>query len=456
MSEKINLAKLETEVNKLVEQRLVARIKFKGVTPWWGGDYEGKTSNHVDEDEIVGRLRWFLRTVYNRFCAKNLNSYAEAEQFVSKYLGSTNSKSLYVIRTSNATPTRSNCTDLPRITLFTQGKRDNLNCMPVNIQGLIVEIYGSKKMQFDEIIVGSLIITLAFLGVGKGANRGFGRFIPENCPEIAKSICNKVLQGDVIGTFKEFYDIFRRITDCNRNNAWYESAVPLAPLAEVNSADSIKVIPCNTSVCDQMRAIQKAVMKATLKVSAFKAKITDEGGYIHTFIIGLPRHSEVTFKTDVKGHTLQIHPQNLNNIITRHFQLDNNIRIDKKSGSRYRPLRGITGYYELKGNDISDIRRQSMHILSPFKDKIVILPFLSLLDHETEVRNIVHIGVHTNGKIATQVNVLVRPVTNLMSGTGLTNHEMQLASRNSALAFGNLRQLIENYTNALQKMIRCS
>jgi len=96
-----------------------------------------------------------------------------------------------------------------------------------------------------------------------------------------------------------------------------------------------------------------------------------------------------------------------------------------------------------------------MHILSPFKDKIIMLPFLSLLDHEIVISDIVHIGVHTDGNIATKINVIVRRVTDLMKGTGLNPHESQLASRNNALAFGNLKQLIENYTNALQHMIRC-
>ncbi|MBB5254875.1 type III-B CRISPR module RAMP protein Cmr1 [Sulfurisphaera ohwakuensis] len=454
MSEKINLINLEKEVNKLVEQRLVARIRFRGITPWWGGDYEGKTSGHVDEDEIIGRLRWFLRTVYNRFCATNLNSYAEAEKFVSQYLGSTNSKSLYTIKTSNTQPTKSNCTDLPRIRLFAQGERNKPNSMPVNIRELIVEIYRNKKTEFDEIIIDSLIITLAFLGVGKGVNRGFGRFIPDNCAEATESVCDKVLNGDVKGAFKEFYTTFKRVTNCNRNNVWYESAVPVAPLPEGDSSDAIKVISCNTNVCGQLEAIQKAVMKSTFKTCAFNTKITDEGGYIHTFILGLPRHSKVTFKTNVKGYNLNVDPQNLDNIIRKYFQLNNNIKTDKE-GNKYKPLNGITGYYGLRGVELAEIRRQSMYIISPFKDKILILPFLSLLDHEMEVSDIVHIGVHTNYKIADRIKVLVRPVTSLMNESGLSAHERQLASRNKNLSAGGLKQLIENYTNALQIMIRC-
>jgi hypothetical protein len=196
-------------------------------------------------------------------------------------------------------------------------------------------------------------------------------------------------------------------------------------------------------------------MKVTFKTTVFRAKNTDEGGYIHTFIYGLPRHSVVVFKTSVNGYKLQTNPQNLHNIITTNFQLDNNIKTDKKTGKPYKPLRGITGYYALRGNDIVDIRRQSMYVFSPFKDKIIILPFLSLRDHENEINNIVHIGVHTNGNIATQLNVVVRPVRDLMNGSGLTNHERQLALNNPKLAFGNLRELIENYTNILQRMIRC-
>jgi CRISPR type III-B/RAMP module RAMP protein Cmr1 len=476
----IDLTGLEKEVNKLIEQRLVAKIMFKGTTPWWGGDYEGNTSDHVDEDEIIGRVRWFLRTVYNRFCATNLNSYVEAEEFVSRLFGSTSSRSLYTIKTSNTKPTASDyidlprIEDLPRIKLATQGKKMK-KLLLLNIQNLTVEIYRNRMTAFDEIIVAAVILTLVFLGVGRGANRGFGRFIPYNCPKIANSICNKVLQGDVIGAFNEFYNSFRRATNCNRMNSWDKSAVPLAPLTTA-STDSIRVIQCNTNPCNQMKAIQNAVMKVTFKTTAFKARATDEGGYIHTFIFGLPRHSVVTFKTSVSGYKLNINPPNLSSIIRRYFQLNPIIKIDDNTRAKYKPLRGITGYYALRNNDIVDIRRQSMHILSPFKDKIVILPFLSLLDHEMIITDIVHIRVHTNANIATKrqtprqtqprtssnaniatrLDVIVRPVTDLMEGTGLNPHESQLASRNSALAFENLKQLIENYTNALQYMIRCS
>jgi len=452
----IDLTELGKVVNKLIDQRLVARIMFKGATPWWGGDYEGNTSDHVDEDEIIGRVRWFLRTVYNRFCAIDLNSYVEAEEFVSKLLGSTSSRSLYTIKTTNTRPVPNNCKDLPRIALATQGRRNTKNLLPMNIQNLSIEIYRNGSSTFDEIIVGAITLTLVFLGIGRGANRGFGRFVPNTCPEIANSICNKILQGDVRGAFDEFYNIFKRITNCNKVNSWTQSVVPLAPLTQPNYTDSIKIISCNNDVCNQMRAIQQAVMKVTFKTTVFRAKYKDEGGYIHTFIFGLPRHSEVTFKTDVNGYTLRIDPQNLYNVIATRFQLDNNTKTDKKTGMQYKPLRGITGYYALRGNGVADIRRQSMHILSPFKDKIIVLPFLSLKDHENEINNIVHVGVHSNAYIATQLNVMVRPVTNLTNGNGLTNHERQLASNNRQLAFGNLRQLIENYTNTLQHMIRCS
>jgi len=451
----INLTGLEREVDNLVKQRrLVAGIMFKGATPWWGGDYEGNTSDHVDEDEIIGRVRWFLRTVYNRFCATNLNSYVEAEEFVSKLLGSTSSRSIYTIRTTNTRPVPNNCIDLPRIKLATQGRRDTENLLPKNIQNLTIEIYRNGSSNFDEIIVGAITLTLVFLGIGRGANRGFGRFVPNTCPNIANGICNKVLHGDVRGAFDEFYNTFRRVTNCNRVNSWDQSAVPLAPLT-AGSIDSIRVIQCNMDPCNQMNVIQNAVMKVTFKTTVFRARATDEGGYIHTFIFGFPRHSEVAFKTNVSGYTLNINPPNLSDIIKRYFQLNQNIRIDKKTGAKYKSLRGITGYYALRNNDIADIRRQSMHILSPFKDKIIMLPFLSLLDHEIVTSDIVHIGVHTDGNIATKINVIVRRVTDLMKGTGLNPHESQLASRNSALAFGNLKQLIENYTNALQHMIRC-
>lgn len=88
------------DVDSHFSSKLVASLSLRSVTPWWGGDYEGRTSSCVDEDEVVGRLRWLLRTVYNRFAASNTSNYSEAEDFVSKILGSEEGRSLYAFRTS--------------------------------------------------------------------------------------------------------------------------------------------------------------------------------------------------------------------------------------------------------------------------------------------------------------------------------------------------------------------
>jgi hypothetical protein len=37
MNEKIDLNNLMADVDGFIKKRLVAKIKFKGVTPWWGG-----------------------------------------------------------------------------------------------------------------------------------------------------------------------------------------------------------------------------------------------------------------------------------------------------------------------------------------------------------------------------------------------------------------------------------
>jgi CRISPR type III-B/RAMP module RAMP protein Cmr1 len=430
MGEKINLENLEKQVDKLVNQRLIASITFKGITPWWGGDYNGFTSNYVDEDEIVGRLRWFLRTVYDRFCINNLSDYMEAERRVSEYLGSTNNKSIYTFKVRNVKVSNGNYSHLQRVSFILRGKpRDQQNrFLPKNVDIFVIDIYRRKVSNYDKIIIDGLLITLAFLGIGKGANRCFGRFIPINCHNLQNTVCNNIIKGDIIGAFNNFYEEFKNIEKCNKINKWIESAVPLAPLTQT-SEDSITKTECESSEINiLLNKIQTALLKSTLKKNSYNMNIQDPGPFIHTWIYGLPRHSKVP--RNINQYSMDVEKDDLN--------------VDKNEVKRLEEM----GYFELNNNKLIEPRRQSMLIISPVFNgntySIYVLPFLSLKDNEEELNKLVHKGIHTTLNI-----IHLASVKNILKGNNLIGKETQLINNRKELSEGNLQTLIANYVMEL-------
>ena len=449
--EKIDLQGLKGEVEALYGKHLLARITFKGITPWWGGDYEGRTSRWVDEDEIAGRLRWFLRTVYNRFCANNLDNYNESERWVSQVLGSTSGRSRYSFKVRDV-KYRENSEYgkvLERVRLVTRGK--DKDYYPIDMDQFTLEVLRfDENSKFDELVVSGLLITLAFLGVGKGVTRGFGRFIPEGCGAISSNLCEYVRRGRVKEAFESFYSSFRRITGCNKENSWTESAVPLAPLTE-DGPDSIKETHCTANdVITVLNVIQRSVMKSTFKTISYHVEIKDPGPFIHTWVFGLPRHSKVP--KDVNQEKMKV-------------DLDG-VQIDEKEvkGSPF------MGYLELSKdqqgkNHLVEPRRQSMFVISPVWDgtkyKIYIIPFLSLKDNEDKVKVLVHKGIHTGtNKNARNIDrnkihlVLISDVLNeKLNGKLLYSDEQSIANSRRDLSYGSVRDIIKNYGNELMKVI---
>ncbi|ADX84964.1 type III-B CRISPR module RAMP protein Cmr1 [Saccharolobus islandicus] len=430
MSEKINLENLDAQIDRLVKQRLIAEIVFKGITPWWGGDYNGFTSNYVDEEEIVGRLRWFLRTVYNRFCVNNLSDYEEAERRVSEYLGSTNNKSIYTFKVRNVKVRNGNYSYLQRVSFILQGKPRDLQdrFLPKNVDVLVLDIYSRKASNYDKIIIDGLLITLAFLGIGKGANRGFGRFIPINCDNLQNTVCNNIIKGDIIGAFSKFYDEFKNEEKCNKVNKWIESAVPLAPLTQT-SEDSISKTGCkNSEINTLLDIIQTALLKSTLKENSYNMNVKDPGPFIHTWIYGLPRHSKVPRK--INQCSMDVEKDNLS-------VKDEEVKKLQKMG-----------YFELNGDKLVEPRRQSMLIISPVFDgntySIYVLPFLSLKDNEEELNKLVHKGIHITSNI-----IHLASVKSILKGNNLIGTETQLINKRSDLSKGNLQTLIVNYIREL-------
>jgi CRISPR type III-B/RAMP module RAMP protein Cmr1 len=467
MSEKINLANLETEVNKLVKQRLVARIKFKGVTPWWGGDYEGKTSDRIDEDEIVGRLRWFLRTVYNRFCNVNLNNYKDSENKVSEYLGSTECVSLYIYKAKNYKASQNfSYKKLGRVSFVLSDKPPNIanKFEPKDVEFELEILRRGGDNKRDEIVVGGTLITLAFLGVGRGANRGFGRFVPKDCNiSIGKEICEKIISGDIMGAFEYFYSKFKQTENCNSVNNWTDSYVPLAPLLDSTRVDSIRKTLCTSNnIITVLDIIQNSVLKVTLKTNSYRTGKFDPGSFIHTWIYGLPRHAKVPTKNPKTKQP--INQSSMDLVVDTTINVNNQVEFKKIDR---------TGYLKVENGNISEPRRQSMFVLSPVKDSsgnytVYVLAFLSLKDNEEEVMTLVHKGIHFDKN----PTIHVLKVTNIMSNslgsvikipnrgsaTYMNNDpffqsEMTFAKRRQDLSFGDVKSLIEKYTEELVNSI---
>ncbi|ADL18420.1 hypothetical protein ASAC_0011 [Acidilobus saccharovorans 345-15] len=332
------------------ERRLVARLRLTPTTPWWGGDHSTRTSQEVDEDEINGRLRWFLRTVYNRFCARDLSDYSEAEKFVSGFLGSTGMVSRYVFRASTLGPgdVAKQFDQLPRVKLTLLGNRRGLSkgdLLPLNLRGLDLSIYRSRAEKdpgYDDLVVGGVLITLAFVGVGRGANRGFGRFAPSECPaggsQFIEKLCTYVKDGNVTEAFRLYYNRFKEVAGCSSENSWEESAVPLAPLVDGEGPDVIRAVPNCTArdSYEALRVLQEAFLKVNLR------SVMGRGGLssaeVHSWLLGLPRR--------IKS----------------------------------------TGYFLVSEESEEPGRRQSMLVASPVRVnnayRLYFLPFLSLRDHE--------------------------------------------------------------------------
>jgi len=235
--------------NLYEDKQRIAEITFTSITQWLGKDAEGRTRDLPTPDTIVGKTRWFLRTVYNTFCASNLDSYEESFDFVNNFLGSNSKASLFTVEVSQ-----------------TEKKSPMKNDMkvksPISIEdNFIVKIYQTfaypekdEVAKFKDIFIGGLLITLAYIGIGKGANRGYGRFYPVEIvynksseESSVKEIAKKIQSGSIREAFKTYYDLFvdnNPKDKCSKvkGNDWRKSSVPLAPRLEDEYGIGLKVV----------------------------------------------------------------------------------------------------------------------------------------------------------------------------------------------------------------------
>ncbi|MGC8970454.1 MAG: type III-B CRISPR module RAMP protein Cmr1, partial [Conexivisphaera sp.] len=113
---------------KVLDRLSVLEARFTPVTPWWGGGPNGCTTEFPSSSSIVGRVRWFLRTAYNTFCAKEreLDNYEASRKFVDELLGSTGSASAYSfqIEALGSSPKFVDVSQVPRVKLAKLGHKN--------------------------------------------------------------------------------------------------------------------------------------------------------------------------------------------------------------------------------------------------------------------------------------------------------------------------------------------
>jgi len=388
------------EVKKLVkgviDKYKIFEGEFQSITYYWGGDYEEKTYRagkdgkiicRVSENEIIGRLRWFLRTVYARFSVdkEHLKDYKKADSFLS-FLGTSNPKesikSSYLFRVEDV-----KCEKLEgeekeefeanmpaRVKLVLLKYKDESEKeyhYPLASVTFSLKIFNTANENKDFLIVGGTILTLAYLGIGKATSRGFGRFylvknnklwIAENLRDNITKLIDYVLNGEIREAFKYFYiNIGFDPYNPNNYNKWTDSSIPLAPLPCDNNEDCIKVVKLGSKdLLSIMNCINRSTLKSYYKKEFERAlKGTQKGSYsfpsigIHTWVFGFPR-------AHISGKEIE------------------------------------TGYYYKDDKNANNaLRRASLVIISPVKRltdeyDIVILPFLSLNDLREKVNELYH------------------------------------------------------------------
>ena len=421
--DKVDVNKVKEMVNNLISDNKIFEGEFESVTYYWGGDYEGKTYEEkngkivytrVSENEIVGKLRWFLRTVLGRFVANNLESYEEVEECL-YFLGTTINQALksdYVFRVEITDPGKKvdNVKDLERVKMSLMRRKED-QYLPIDDVKFRLKVYKLKETskvgncvpsdKRDFLVIGGVLLTLAYLGIGKAANRGFGRFYPYKVVAGDKKVDelkDKIIKGDVVDAFRLYYNTLR--FDESKGKNWRQSKIPLAPLTSVPVENGgIYVLDKKVDKHKSMSCCNKVVLKSTWK-TYWGGRIRDSGIKIHTWLFGLPRN-----------------------------------------------VKGRTGYL-MRGND----RRVSPIVLSPIKlpdneYKIAILSFLSSKDFKEELLNkgLEHVGTR-------RVKVVDIMDPNKINKI-LKDKERRAPPPDLKFVTGNVDSLIENYLRELPKVI---
>ena len=389
----MDIEEIKKLVNEVVGKYKVFEGEFNSITYYWGGDYEEKTYSydkdhniicHVSENEIVGRLRWFLRAVYARFCVvdENLKGYKIADNFL-KFLGTSNpketTKSSYLFRVEGVKcekleeeeKKKFNVNIRSRVRLVLLKYKDESEKeyhYPLGKVTFSLKIFNTtneKNENRDLLVVGGTVLTLAYLGIGKATSRGFGRFYPtrwesKSLEDKLSKLITHVKNGEVEKAFNYFYS--HSGFNLENYSKWTRSTIPLAPLPcnDEKNEECIKIVPLKSQ---KLLEVIKCTNISTLKMY-YKKELHKKSIDIHTWVFGFPR-----------AHI---------------------------------GAKGIeTGYYYKDDRNVNNtLRRVSLVIISPVKKQtndydIAILPFLSLEDFREKIIDLRHKGVGHSKKVVT-------------------------------------------------------
>lgn len=320
---------IEEVVDELINDRRVV-ISFINVTPWWGGNEFGYTFDdegnvtYPTANGIVGKTRWFMRNVLAQALGEDFSGIDE-KYF--KDLGTLNNKSRITVRVIKErgdvepyyfTKKEAACAFkkyleekdycnkdklfssslspideylmyfcVPRFKLAHLGQNDpmfyyhNQPAKPRSIRIKVEIINNGASKEFFEFFKTSLIFTMKYMGIGRVATRGFGRFIPEN--QNSQTDLEKDLEkleknlNQITGKEAALKDIKEEVNI---------GKVEKPHLFNYNENESISIHGKSPIV--YLIAIGNATLKVAWKI--FEGKSYKDHGYkYHTWPLGLPR-----------------------------------------------------------------------------------------------------------------------------------------------------------------------
>ncbi|WP_390530224.1 RAMP superfamily CRISPR-associated protein [Sulfurisphaera ohwakuensis] len=317
---------IEEAVNKIIGDKREV-ISFINTTPWWGGNEFGYTFDddgnvtYPTANEIVGRTRWFMRNIIAQALGEDFSGIDEKYL---KDLGTLNNKSKITVRVikerSDIEPyyftkkeaacafkkylemNKSICYNkdtlyslsslspiyeylmyfcILRFKLVHLGQNDpmfyyhNQAARPRSIRIKVEIINNGASKEFFEFFKTSLIFTMKYMGIGRAATRGFGRFVPENQSE--QSNLEKELK-EVTSWLN--YVINKKIEPLKTEK------INIPCLFDYKNNNFLLIYGQNPIV--YLIAIGNATLKVAWK--RFKGKSYRDHGYkYHTWPLGLPR-----------------------------------------------------------------------------------------------------------------------------------------------------------------------
>jgi len=202
--------------------------KFHSVTPWWGGGPYGTVMDEKNNiwypsaETINGKTKWFARHLLWT-CEDGEFNHVELGKRVEElfgYVGKTSPKTstLRLIvnaskkNTSKPSPD-SSYEKLPRVKFVHTGvKWDYLKDDPVDGLTINVKIFApaeglsgdsGSSINSAKKLAAAIMLTLAYAGIGRAANRGFGRFysnidqLNQNSDQDLAQIAKLIVSGEV-------------------------------------------------------------------------------------------------------------------------------------------------------------------------------------------------------------------------------------------------------------------